>query len=152
MLVVDRTGGAKGLDNQWDPTQKRFFGLISLGRLSSNPTERDAADRLHSKMLLGRSGEGQTRLSYQQEVDFGRNQIRLANETQAADDITLLGLGNVITQIATATENLALAIGRGRAGQVPAKQRKAVVAECVHTVWHGVPSARLAGSLWRRGR
>lgn len=133
VLVVDSTGGAKGFDDRWDTTQKRISGLIALARLSSEPAERAAADRLHAKLLLGRSGEGQTRLSYQQEVDFGRNQIRLANETQTAADISLLGLGAVITQITNATEDLAGAIMQGRAGSAPAKQRKAAVANCVHT-------------------
>jgi len=130
--IVDSTGGAKGFDDSWDNTQKRFSGLIALARLSAKAQERDAAERLHAKLLLGRSGEGQTRLSYQQEVDFGRNQIRLADETQTAADIALLGLGSVMAQIATATEDLAGAINVGRQGQAPAKQRKAAVADCVH--------------------
>lgn len=131
VLVMQSTGSAKACDKLWDGAQKRFSGLIAIDRASTDAQEKAAADRLHGLLLLGKSGEGQTRLSYQQEVDFGRKQIRLAAETSCAADIALLGLAPVMANIAAATENLALAIGQGRVDLAPARQRKAAVAECV---------------------
>lgn len=131
VLVLQSTGSAKACDKLWDSVQKRLSGLIMVGRTSTEAEEKAAAERLHGLLLLGKSGEGQTRLSYQQEVDFGRKQMRLAAETSCAADIALLGLGPVISSVAVATENLAAAIGQGRVDLAPAKQRKAAVAECI---------------------
>ncbi|HRI66559.1 MAG TPA: hypothetical protein PK156_20060 [Polyangium sp.] len=129
--VVQSTAGAKTCDEAWDRAQKRFSGLIAVGRMSLNDREKSAADRLHAALLLGKSGEGQTRLAYQHEVDFGRKQIRLSAETQCAADIALLGLGTVMASIASTTEELAAAIGQGRPDLAPAKQRRAAVANCI---------------------
>jgi hypothetical protein len=131
VVVMQSTGSAKTSDKLWDSMQKRLSGLITVGRASTDAQEKAAADRLRGLLLLGKSGEGQTRLSYQQEVDFGRKQLRLAAETSCAADIALLGLGPAMTSIAAATENLAVAIGQGRADLAPAEQRKAAVMECV---------------------
>jgi len=130
--VVQSTGGAKGFDELWGNVQKRFSGLIAVARASLNPQEKAAANRLYTTLLLGKSGEGQTRLAYQQEVDFGRKQMRLAEEAQSASDIALLGLGSMMASIASSTEDLAAAIAHGPAELAPARQRKAAVNHCVH--------------------
>lgn len=130
VLVLESTGGAKGYDDVWDNLQKRFSGLILLARASMNPAEKAAGDRLFTTLLLGK-GESQTRLSYQQEVDFGRNQIRLASEPTLAGDIALLGLNGLVANISTATEKLGSAIGYGRNGLAPARQRRVSVSECM---------------------
>lgn len=130
VMVLESTGGARGYDDIWDNLQKRFSGLIQLAQASMNPAEKAAGDRLFTTLLLGKGGS-QTRLSYQQEVDFGRKQIRLASEPTLTADITLLGLSGLVANIATATENLASAIGQGRNDLAPAKQRRASVAECM---------------------
>lgn len=132
VMVVQSTGGAKRYDDAWDRAQKRLAGLIAVARMSTNAPEREAADRLHDSLLLGKNGDRQTKLAYQQEVDFGRNQMRLATEAQNAADIAALGLGTVMAHVATATEDLAGAVGQGRADLAPSLQRKAIVAKCVH--------------------
>ncbi len=132
VIALQSTGDAKGRDTLWDGSQKRFSGLIAVAKNSTDPLERAAAQRLHTTLLLGKSGEGQTRLKYHQEVDFGRKQMRLASENQGAADIALLGLGMAMASIATATEDLAAAIGFGRTDLPPARQRKSAVAECVN--------------------
>lgn len=129
--VLQSTSGAKGYDEAWDRAQKRLAGLIAVARMSVNDPEREAADRLHNALLLGKNGDRQTRLAYQHEVDFGRNQLRLAAETQNAVDIALLGLGTVMAHIATATEDLATAVSRGRGDLAPAEQRKVALVKCV---------------------
>ncbi len=131
VCVVQSTGSAKACDDSWDNVQKRFSGLIAVARASTSPQEKAAAGRLHGLLLLGKSGEGQTRLKYQQEVDFGRNQMRMAAEPQCAADLALLGLGSIMAQIASATEDLAIAIGQGRADLVPSRQKRAALAECM---------------------
>jgi len=131
VTVVQSTSGAKGYDDAWDRAQRRLAGLIAVARMSANAPEREAADRLHNSLLLGKNGDRQTKLAYQHEVDFGRNQMRLAADSQNAADIAVLGLGTVIAHIAGATEDLAAAVGQGRADLAPSLQRKAIVAKCV---------------------
>lgn len=131
--ALESTGSAKGCDNRWDGLQKRLNALVNLGLLSSNPTQKAAAERLQKTLLLGRSGEGQTKLKYQQEVDFGRKQLQLTSDGQGAADVVLLGLGSTMADIGAATNALAAAIGHGTTGLAPAMRKRAAAAACAHT-------------------
>ncbi|MEI7894679.1 MAG: HD domain-containing phosphohydrolase [Myxococcales bacterium] len=91
--------------------------------------KRAAALRLQ-KLLLRGGGTGQTRLKYQQEVDFGREQIKAAAKDEAAKDITLLAIDTLMASIHTATENLAGSIGHGETDQRPSEQVRGAKAEC----------------------
>lgn len=129
MSVMQATAGAKGFDDAWDQAEKHFSALIIAARRSANVSMKAAADRLFASLLMGQ-GDGQTKLGYQQEVDFGRKQVLLSEQSQTAADIALLGLGPMMQSIAVATEALAGAVGKGPADLAPSKQRKALVSKC----------------------
>lgn len=159
--VAGSTAVAKGCDEAWDMTQKRFSGLIAIARLSANPDEKAAAERLHAALLQGEGGQGQTQLKYHEEIDYGRNQVKLALEPWCAADLTRLGLQSEMAAIASTTEDLAAAMAHGHTHLAPSKQRKAALAECARvfgTVYraldwlaeHGDPDADQAAALAMR--
>ncbi len=124
---------AKDVDNAWDGTQKRLAGLLAAGTHDKAHEKRAAAARLQKAFLLG-AGSGQTKLRYQQEVDFGRTQAQLAKEAQYAADIALLGLDSLVTEIEEATDALAEAIGHGQGkGRRPSERRRAALGACSTT-------------------
>ena len=134
-LAAARGGAdqAKDVDNAWDGTQKRFAGLLAAATHDKDTEKRAAAARLQKAFLLG-AGSGQTKLRYQQEVDFGRTQAQLAKEAQHAADIALLGLLGVITEIEEATDALAEAIGHGQGeGRRPSERRRSALGACSTT-------------------
>ncbi|TKD03203.1 hypothetical protein [Polyangium fumosum] len=123
---------AKDVDGAWDGTQKKFGGLL-LASHDKDPEKRAASARLQKAFLLG-AGSGQTKLRYQQEVDFGRTQVQLAKEAQHAADIHLLGLDGVIAEIEETTDALADAIGHGQGtGRRPSERRRAALGACSTT-------------------
>jgi hypothetical protein len=130
-LVRARSGtySAADLDRIWD-TQQRTLNL-ALVAASADPdaNKRAAAKRLRKVLLLG-SGTGQTKLPYQKEVDFGRQQKKDVASGQGADDVKLLGLGPVLGTIDVATENLAAAINHGSTGEAPSDQARVAKAAC----------------------
>ena len=92
---------------------------------------RKAAERLRAQLLHG-GGTGQTAFDYDQEVDFGRDQIELCKEAATAADVKKLKIGDLVQEIAETTEALARGNGRTagskRAGAPSIKQREAVAA------------------------
>ncbi len=119
------------LDQAWDSVQRKAHYRLAEHAESTDIEIKKAAERLRSQMLLG-GGTGQTVLEYDQEVDFGRQQIELAKEPQAAADIKKLKLGDLMAEIAATTESLAAGTGRKagttRAGAPSAQQRDALTA------------------------
>jgi hypothetical protein len=63
------------LDIEWDATERKLYHLISGAAEDRDPEIRGAAERLRPALLSG-GGTAQTRLSYDEEVDFGRRQAR----------------------------------------------------------------------------
>lgn len=134
-LADARSGAdiASGADGTWDGTQRRFDSLLSASSNDLDPEKRAAASRLQKALMLG-SGTKQTKLKYQQEVDFARTQLLLAKEPQHAADIVTLGLTGVIADIALTTDALADAIGHGQGtSRRPSERRRAAVAACSAT-------------------
>ena len=125
----DGAGSAKDLDRAWDGKQKQLSALITAAANDTDPLKSAAAGRLH-KLLLRGAGIQQTKLAYQQEVDFGKQQILAAASNEAAADIALLGLGPVIAEIGAATQKLATAIGHGEGSDRPSERFRAAIAEC----------------------
>lgn len=115
--------------SSWDSTQKRLKALLDAAAVHPDAQVREAAERLRKALLLG-AGEAQTKLKYQQEVDFGRQQVELASSSQVAADIALIGLGSVIDDIRDTTEALANAIGHGTSPQILSKQLQAATTSC----------------------
>lgn len=129
---IEGAGGAKGCDRAWDSCQKQLCGLLGVAAESNDLAKREAAMRLQKILLLG-AGMGQTRLKYQEEVDFGRKQAALVSQGQAAADVTLLGLGAMLGDIALATEALALAIDHGHTVYAPYRRKAKATMACVAT-------------------
>ncbi len=132
LVTILGAGGARACDRRWDGAQKQLNGLLEAYAESSDPAKRDAAQRLQGLLLLG-GGVAQTLLRYQEEVDFGRKQVALVASDQGAADVTLLGLGPAINEIALATEALATVIGHGETVVPPHARRAKAVAACVQT-------------------
>lgn len=129
---IEGAGGAKGCDRAWDSCQKQLCGLLGVAAESNDLAKREAANRLQKMLLLG-AGMGQTRLKYQEEVDYGRKQVALVSQGQAAADVALLGLGAMLGDIALATEALALAIDHGHSVHTPHRRKVKATLACVAT-------------------
>jgi hypothetical protein len=98
-------------DGSWDRTQRRLSFAVSSAAEHPDPTWRQAAERVRSALLLG-NGTAQTTLGYDEEVDFGIQQVKLASEDPLAADIKLLALNDHIAEIGKTTEELAGGLGR----------------------------------------
>lgn len=126
-------GSAKDRDRDWDTSQKRLRARLDLAAMDDDPAKRAAAERLQQTMLSGGGGEAQTQLAYQQEVDFGRQQLEQAASGQVAADIALLDLGSTMEDIHQSTEALAMAIGHGQDNQRPSERLRKATAKCIST-------------------
>lgn len=132
IAALQGAASAKDLDINWDNAQKQLNALLAAAAVSTDPSKREAAARLQ-KMLLSGAGEGQTKLKYQQEVDFGHKQALLVSQNPGAADIALLGLGNAMNDIAQATSALAAAIGHGEGPERPSERQKLAASACSAT-------------------
>jgi hypothetical protein len=130
-LLDARSGaaGAKDYDQAWDGTQRSLSSLIKAAKNSGDQKKREAAGRLEKTCLLG-AGTAQTKLTFQQEVAFGYQQLKTITETQAALDVALLGLQGAFDDISKATENLAQAIAYGQSTDNPSSRLDAATAAC----------------------
>lgn len=127
--AIEGAWSAKECDRKWDGCQKLLNAELGVAGMSNDVAKREAAARLQKLLLIG-AGEGQTRLRYQQEVDFGRKQQLLISQGQAAADVALLGLGSVMLDIAQATDQLALAIGHGESAHAPYLRKAKATMAC----------------------
>lgn len=99
------------LDNAWDSGQRQLYHQIAYFEAEADEALRRAAKILRDAMLLG-DGLAQTKLAYDDEVDWGYMQLSLAKEKVFADAIALLGLGHIFDKIKAATDALAKGLGR----------------------------------------
>lgn len=127
--AMEGSGIAKDCDIAWDNGQKQLKSLLAAAAAGSDTAKREAASRLQKSLLTG-AGEGQTKLKYQQEVDFGHKQALITSQGQGAADVALLGLGNMMAEIAQATSALAAAIGHGQSSARPFERQKAATLAC----------------------
>jgi hypothetical protein len=116
------------LDASWDSCQRKVNYRLAEHAESKEPEVQKAAERLRAQLLHG-GGSGQTSFDYDQEVDFGRNQIELSKEPAAAADVKKLKMGDLLQEIADTTEALAKGHGRApgtkRSGAPSIQQREA---------------------------
>jgi hypothetical protein len=120
------------LDDAWDAAQRRLFHRIALGIDDPDRAVRTVADRLRAGLLSG-TGTAQTALGYDDEVDFGRQQLRLTGENgPLAADAKKLKLGDALADIAKTTDALAKGLGRssGEKRKAPSKLLRDATAEC----------------------
>ena len=133
-VVIEALGvpSLGALDQGWDATQRRLFHRIAAGRDDEDRAVRDAADRLYAQLLSGKGTE-QTGFDLDDEVDFGRNQVRLTKEgSPLAADVKKVKLGDVLSDVEKTTEALAKGLGRatGTKRQAPSRRLREAVAEC----------------------
>lgn len=129
----------EALDGNWDRLQRRLNHRIGDAEEDSKATHREAAKRLRGQLLSG-NGTAQTNISYDEEIDFGWNQVELASKGATAEYVKLLGLGDLLHEINAATNDLAKGLGRtpGQKRTAPRFARvRAALAECAG-VFNGV--------------
>lgn len=110
-----------GLDAEWDSVQRKLHFQLGAAGEDSDSATREAALRLRSVLLAG-NGTAQTGYSYDDEVDFGWQQLELAGKGALADDAKKLGLAPILKQVESTTSALATGLGRS-AGQKRAAAR-----------------------------
>lgn len=114
-LVAAAVHGAPSLalaaDDAFDRLQRLLKLDLERALLSRDPATVKAAQTLKAALTLG-DGSGQTNLSYDAEVTFGRNQAALSQRDDLSPLIHLLGLASLIAEISDATEQLAVFVGR----------------------------------------
>ena len=120
---------AKHIDDElWDPLQKRLDSETGVFLNRPDPTTQTAAALIRENFLIG-NGRGQTKLAHDKEVDHGRKQVRLSHE-EFKDEIALLGLKQLISDIKDATEELAEALGIGATDLNTAANRQQKQKQC----------------------
>jgi hypothetical protein len=123
-------------DGEWDAAQRAFHLFLASAAEHNDPATREAAGRLRKGLLMG-AGTEQTTYSYDEEVDFGRQQLsRVAKEPLAADAKKIAGIGEHLKRIDTATEALAKAIGRApgqKRAATPSKRLREALSACSAT-------------------
>jgi hypothetical protein len=127
------------LDVDWDSLQRKLHYSIAIAEEARDPAIREAAARLRGALLLG-NGTGQTVLGWEEEVDFGRQQIELTTRGPLAEDAKKISLTPLLEAIHGSTEALARGLGRGP-GQRRAAARTTRIREamtgCV-TAFNGI--------------
>jgi hypothetical protein len=117
------------LDGDWDSGQRKLNFAIGGAGEDDDPEKREAAERLRGALLLG-NGIAQTKLSWEEEVDFGRQQVTLTKEGSLAADARLIGLQPHLKVVEKTTEALARGLGRSfeqkRVGTRAARLREAL--------------------------
>jgi hypothetical protein len=129
------------LDVDWDSAQRKLNYSVGMASEDEDPKKREAGERLRGALLLG-NGIAQTKLSWEEEVDFGRKQVALTKEGSLADDARLVGLQLSLKAVEKTTEALARGLGRTsdqkRVGTRAARLREAL-AGCA-TAFNGIHS------------
>ena len=132
MQAIEVAGDAKECDRHWDTLQRQLASILAARAKSNDPVKRAAAQRLQTALLL-HSSASQTKLPYQQEVDFGRKQVVHVSQGQGAADVASLGLIPLMLEIASATDALATAIGYGANVKTPQERKASARAACAAT-------------------
>jgi hypothetical protein len=141
-VVGDSKDNQEKLDGNWDHRQRILDAKTHLVSLQGSPAEQAATARVRSNCLLG-AGTGQTTLAYTDEVIWGRKQVALFAGS-LKEDVTLLDLESLATEIQVHTEALATAIGMGEDNEAPVGSRTVrinaalVVSVSAFNVVHGI--------------
>jgi len=123
LAIPDAEAIAK-LDTEWDSSERALNHGIAAAEDDQDAAKQAAASRLRATLLLGQGTE-QTKLGWDAEVDFGRQQALLTADGPLAADVKLLGLGPAMKRIQDATEALARGVGRGPGEtRAPARSRR----------------------------
>jgi hypothetical protein len=133
-VIKGSATSATDADETYDRRQRQLGLDLESALLSDDPAHVSAAQALKEALIMGDGGQ-QVHLSYQREVDFGRQQVALAARADLAPLITLLSLAPRIAAIHDATERLALVIGRADQGPILASHKRIKLArtQCAAT-------------------
>lgn len=124
LVQATGTDALVAFDDEWDSAQRAFNLRVGAAEEHQKPAVRQAATRVRASLLSG-AGTAQTSLTYDQEVDFGRNQAELAGKAPLAADLETIGAGDALKRIHLATEALAGGLGRGaNKGRAPARSQR----------------------------
>ena len=117
-------------DAPWDDAERRFVLTVQIKALDADPSVR--ADALQVQATLCPDGStAMTNLEAQDEVDFARNQLKLAQVPSLAARIERLGLRALLNDIARCTETLAVATRDGAQGGPRSARIKRAHRRCV---------------------
>lgn len=131
LQALSVAGNPRAYDRTWEACQRQLRAELAAAAASDNRAKRAAAKRLQDLLLLG-VGDNEARLRYQEEVDFGRIQLSLAAHGQTEEDVALLGLDPLLTEIAAVTDGLATALGDLAPLSLVHTQKAKAVAKCVN--------------------
>lgn len=99
------------LDTEWDSAQRALNLAVGAAEEAKEENVRAAAGRVRAALLAG-GGTSQTLLSYDQEVDFARDQLKKAADKALSADVKLTGVDKHLERIDAATKALAKGLGR----------------------------------------
>lgn len=99
------------LDTEWDSAQRALNLGVGIAEEAKEEKVRAAAGRVRTALLAG-GGTGQTLLSYDQEIDFARDQLAKAQDKALHADVKLIGVEKLLERIDAATQALAKGLGR----------------------------------------
>jgi len=142
--LLARMGLASGeeprrCDVRWDGVQRKVHFHLALKEESDDPAVAASARRCRETLLVG-TGTGQTAFGWDEEVDHGRMQLRLATHKPLADDVDRVELRALLAEVRQCTEALAEAIGKGAEAKKSPRsvQVREATAECaqVFTLAH----------------
>ena len=102
----------KEMDARWDLAQQRFTSATHLMATAPDPDLQRNAQLIVATLLWPSGTSAQVQMTYEREVDFGLQQIRLSQEPHIAAALTAAGLDPYFQDVITTTQALADAIGR----------------------------------------
>lgn len=121
------------LDGAWDLTQQRFTAATLLKQTDPDQKVAKAARVVGAALLWEGGGLGQTRLSYEAEVDFGLNQIDIAKGADIMAALKAAGLVTIFEEVRAATLAFEEALNRApgeKKALSPVAAQRAATREC----------------------
>lgn len=119
------------IDTEWDAAQRAFHLYLASEAEQKDPERKAVAERLRGALLAG-AGTEQTTYGYEEEVDFGYQQIARAKKAPLEADVQKVGLGPYLARVEEATNALAKGIGRepGKKRAAPSKRLREAMGAC----------------------
>ncbi len=126
------------IDTEWDASQRALHLFLASETEQKDPERKAAAERLRGSLLAG-AGTEQTTYGYEEEVDFGYQQIARSKKAPLEADVQKVGLGPYLARVEEATNALAKGIGRepGKKRAAPSKRLREALGVC-STAWNAV--------------
>ena len=121
------------LDDAWDLAQQRFTAATILKQTDPDQKVARAARIVGAALLWEGGGLGQTRLSYEAEVDFGLNQIDIAKDAEIKAALKAAGLVTIFEEVQAATLAFEEALNRApgeKKALSPVAAQRAATREC----------------------